>query len=463
MNCKHVFLVVSDSLRYDTARNEMSALNDLAAKGIDVKRCYAPGAGTPSSMPGIMQSRLPIEHGGYGLDLPPEPPTLAEQVAASNVTTLGLHSNVYTSAGAGFDRGFDTFADLGGFGSSNLEEGSNNEENPSEINKNWRLISRKLTDKIGIREVAEQAIEPFKRWGILESDPRADGSELFDTTLEWLDAQTGATCTWLQLMDTHLPYLPPAEYRPDHLSWRDAYDRWKALTSRADNLSEQEIVDLYDLYRGEARYIDDLIAEFVDELKRRGIWNETALVFTADHGELFNDRSVPGDAPMKHPSYLCEESNRVPLVIAGGAVDDKTITHPTSGVDIAPTIADLLDVESSEQWRGVRIGSDAHYDRETVVAAVSHTRGSGVSIDPEALHIAVRDSERELLWWKSHIPNEYYERTGEGVKEVEGGDEWTALESKAREIATLLDGVRDVGDVGGDVSQRLADLGYVER
>lgn len=461
-DCEHVFLIVSDSLRYDTMRSEMPFLCDLAADGVDVKRCYAAGSGTPSSMPGMMQSRLPIEHGGYGLDLPPEPSTLAEQLSAGGVSTLGLHSNVYTAASAGFDRGFDAFADLGGFGEApGLETAQTAESEASATN--WRSAARHVTENLGVRRLAERLIEPLKRYGLLESDPRADAAELFDTSLDWLNDQSGTTFTWLQLMDTHIPYLPPKRHRPDHLTWRKTYDRWQALTSRPHDLSEQEIADLYELYCGEARYVDELLEEFVASLKSRGIWDSTALVFTSDHGELFGERKVPGDAPVKHPTYLCEELSRVPMVIAGGSVKSDTLTHPTSGIDIAPTLTKYLNIQPDDDWRGVEIGSDAHFDRREVVAAVSHTRGSGVSIDPEALHIAVRDDTRELLWWQSDHPNEYFVRDGDSVTEVDGGDEWAHLEATAKSTAELLDEVRDVGDIGGEVSDRLADLGYVKR
>jgi arylsulfatase A-like enzyme len=223
------------------------------------------------------------------------------------------------------------------------------------------------------------------------------------------------------------------------------------------------VADLHDLYRGEARYVDERLKGFIDTLKSRGIWESTAIVFTSDHGELFGDREVPGDAPMKHPTYLCEEISHVPLVIAGGAVDSEMLTHPTSGMDIAPTITKWLNAQSDDDWRGVEIGSEAHFERSEVVTAVSHTRGSGVSIDPEELHIAARDDTRELLWWRSDHPNEYYLRDSDGVRKCDRSDEWIHLETTAESTANLLDEVRDIGDVGGEVSGRLADLGYVER
>lgn len=220
---KHLFLIVSDSLRYDTMRSEMPFLCELAAEGIDIKRCYSAGPGTPSSMPAMMQSRLAIEHGGYGLDLPPKPATLAEQVSDNGIKTLGLHSNTYTTASAGFDRGFDAFADLGGFGDTpELKTIQNINRNPDSDTSgpDWRSTARDVTDKLGVRQIAEGLIKPLKRHGLMEADPRADAVELFDTTLDWLNDQTEKN-VHMATVDGHTSTLPTAETlspRPSHAS-----------------------------------------------------------------------------------------------------------------------------------------------------------------------------------------------------------------------------------------------------
>lgn len=470
----NVFLIVADSLRYDTATSTMRLPGRLVENGeaIIAENCYTPGAGTPSSMPGIMQSRLPIEHGGYGLTLPPEPPTLAEWLSDADIRCIGLHSNSYTTADAGFDRGFDVFADLSGFG----DDGYNIELDTGDMNENkvdsrsqskgWRTQARQISEQFGVRNFAERIIEPVKRWGYLNPDPRADGEDLFETTRDWLTGyENERTFTWLQLMDTHLPYLPPEKYRPDSISYRDSYDLWQALTSRAGNLSEAEIDNLYRLYNAEVRYVDDMLSEFVNWLKSTGRWESSVIVFTGDHGELFNDRAVPGDDAMKHPNYLCEELTHVPLMIAGGAVkDSETITDLVNGIDLAPTIASLFGLDSSEQWRGDVIGSESHANREQIVSAISHTRGSGVTVVPDDLHVAVRTNDHALLWWRNGTETEFYRRTSDGEIQIENPDQeaFAHLRETAEGMISHVDEMTDEGDVGGDVSKRLKDLGYVE-
>lgn len=461
----HVFLIVADSLRNDVANTEMSFVNELAANGIQVTNCYSLGPGTPSSMAGMIQSRLPIDHNGYGLSLPPSPPTLAEWLSRNGIATAGYHSNAYTTADAGFGRGFDDFRNLRTFdGLGDMEEESNQN---GQIG--WREQAREFTDRLGILSLAEQAIKPLKRWGYMDADPRADGEDLFAATRSWLsDQESDRTFTWLQLMDTHLPYLPPEDHRPDEISFREMYDLWQSLISRPDYLSESEIARLKDLYRAEARHIDELLADFVDHLRDTGRWESTVLIITGDHGELFGDRSVPGDAaPVKHLNYLCEELTHVPLVIAGGALtSSETISTLTSGLDIAPTVSQLVGYSPSDGWRGEIIGTEAFKARDQVVSTVAHTRGQGVSYDQDALHVAVRTEDRAVLWWRQDHDPEYYLRIDGGEKRIDEAeadpDAFESLLETAHGMVGIVDEVSDEGDAGGEVSQRLRDLGYVE-
>lgn len=474
---RDVFLIISDSLRADTAREYMPFLQSLADDGFAVTDAQVAGAGTPSSMPAIMQSRLPIEHGGYGLRLPPEPPTLAETLSDDGFATLGLHSNAYTTADAGFGRGFEDFADLGGLRSDPLAFDEATDETGSESGGSnsdstpLRARARDIADTLHLRKLGDRGMEPLKRHGLVESDPRADGRVLFESLMNWRSKRADASgrFAWLQLMDTHLPYLPPKEYRvavdgaPE--TFRETYDLWQALTNRPESLTDDQARRIYKLYAAEARYVDALLREFVEGLKSSGAWEETLLVFTADHGELFRDREVPYGLNLKHPNYLCEELTHVPLIFAGGAVaDQEPVERPTSGMDIAPTVADALDLNVPSSWQGEIIGSEAHDDRRFITSAIAHTRGSGVSISEDALHVAVRDESRALLWWRSRDGKECYDRTENGEVTVRCGEAFGELIATAEDTASRLDDVSHdpEADVGGAVSERLHDLGYVE-
>lgn len=462
-----VILVVADSLRADVADSELDYLGRLADDYAKYEAAFAPGASTPSSMPGIVQSRLPIDHRGYGLTLPPEIPTLAEALASYDVKCAAWHSNVYVGAEHGFDRGFDTYSDvLHGDRNGSGDQLTGNESS-------WRDVMRELTNSLGVRKQAERVFERFKRYGIVDANPKVPADRLVDICLGWLPDRPdhNRRFAWLHLMDTHLPYFPSKSHRRQAnapVSSRIVYDLWKRLIEEPESLTDNDVEQLRRLYVGEGKYIDSQIRWLVEELHERGLWEDAVIVFTADHGELFRDREVPYEVNLKHPDYLCEELTHVPLVIAGGAIPDRSSSRLASGLDLAPTIAELFSVERPDEWIGTVLDGPSFQDRKRIVSALAHTYGGGTGarVERDAVHVGIRTQERALLWWLDNSPStEYYRRTPDGEVEIlaeEVGDGFEAEIDIAEQCANQYVDVRGRGESGGQVSQRLKDLGYVE-
>ena len=92
-----------------------------------------------------------------------------------------------------------------------------------------------------------------------------------------------------------------------------------------------------ELYEGEIAFTDEHVARIEKHLRELGIWDETMIVITADHGEEFLDH---GD--WWHGKTLYEEQIAVPLlvkwpkgqVVAPPRADD----HPARHKDVVPTI-----------------------------------------------------------------------------------------------------------------------------
>lgn len=99
-------------------------------------------------------------------------------------------------------------------------------------------------------------------------------------------------------------------------------------------------------YLAEVRWIDDQLARLFDGLTHLGLADDTAIVFTADHGEEFGEHGGTwhGD--------LYPEDLHVPLMVhvPGGA--HRTIDAPVSLIDVAPTILDLLGVAVPAEYDG---------------------------------------------------------------------------------------------------------------
>ena len=84
--------------------------------------------------------------------------------------------------------------------------------------------------------------------------------------------------------------------------------------------------------------IDEQIGRVVDELKRSGLYDETAIVFTADHGDMAGSHGF-----VSKGGYMYDEIYRIPLLIRVPRVAAaRKEREPVNLTDITATVADAL-------------------------------------------------------------------------------------------------------------------------
>ena len=98
-----------------------------------------------------------------------------------------------------------------------------------------------------------------------------------------------------------------------------------------------------DIYDNSIRWTDDALATLFDQMIEWGLFRNTLIVLTSDHGEAFRERGEEG-----HARSLYRETTEIPLLVffpfrleRGSAV----VKSRTRNVDIWPTIYDLLGLE----------------------------------------------------------------------------------------------------------------------
>jgi hypothetical protein len=107
--------------------------------------------------------------------------------------------------------------------------------------------------------------------------------------------------------------------------------------------------ELYALQALQIGAVDQMIGELVDHLRTTGVWEDALLVVTSDHGIDISPPKV-GRTPSNDNT---DELFRVPLFIkAPGQMVGETRDDPATTVDILPSIADLLDVETDAPFDG---------------------------------------------------------------------------------------------------------------
>ncbi len=223
---------------------------------------------------------------------------------------------------------------------------------------------------------------------------------------------------YLGLIDTHVTWRAKSP-------WIEKYDpgyKGKFETSYGDdgkggsngkNMSDKEKNHVRALYDSNISYQDDLLGKLVEQLKAWGIYEKTMLIVTADHGdELWEDGERVGHAGSQRETVV-----HVPMMIHYPPLFPAAkIRGGTEGVDIVPTIADVLGVAFDPEWQGASLlsvaqGSDAYPLLATSSAYEnSHTgrighwklqlKGGGT---PRLWNLAKDPDENNDLWGKAHI------------------------------------------------------------
>jgi arylsulfatase A-like enzyme len=179
------------------------------------------------------------------------------------------------------------------------------------------------------------------------------------------------------IMDKGLSFLAPKKDQPwflylgfidTHVTWRakqpwlDKYDGGYKGRFAADfgddgpggfakDLTDREKDHVRALYDSNVSYQDDLLGQMIEKLQGWGLWDQTMLIITADHGDEQWE-----DGRLGHGGSARETLIHVPLLVHYPATFPAVkIAEGTEGIDIVPTLADVLGVAADPEWQGMSL------------------------------------------------------------------------------------------------------------
>lgn len=309
-NARRIILISVDTLRadhlgsYGYSQNTSPKIDLLASDGVTFLDTYAASPWTLPSHVSLLTSLHSVHHQVYYDDESMDPSliTLADVLRERNFYCAAFTGGGFVSSVYGFSKGFDSYSDDAG------------------------------------------------------SVFRQDSAEhLFSMVSRWLESHKDKSFfLFLHTYQPHNPYACPYPYKTMFLE-EGAQWRHLDLTSFLGGkpgifreLTEDQRRNVIGLYDGEIRYTDEkLIGPLIERLKEIGIYDQTLIVFTSDHGEEFYDHGGWG-----HGHSLYNESLKVPLVIKfpGSLHRGQRISSFVSLVDVFPTILEEIgaDVEGLE-------------------------------------------------------------------------------------------------------------------
>jgi len=369
----NVLLIVLDTVRADRLslygyhRPTTPTLERLAKKGVRFDEARATAPWTLPSHASMLTGRLPYELGvAWYTPVGTQFPTLAEYLGSRGYATAGFVANtLYCSYDLGLDRGFTHYDDyvvepmtplrmcyLGNLAC-----------------KGAAHLASTMSSSLGASTFLPRRDSAI--WRILATDAKKDARTINGEFLGWMLARREPTrpfFAFLNYFDAHSSYLLPAgaPYRfglqPRTEADAQVFSEWFYLDKlRLPPYYLSLVQDCYDSCLG---YLDERLGELFDELKRRGVLDNTLVIVTSDHGEGMGEHNL-----FFHGESLYRTEIRVPLLIMMPGQDRPVIVNETVSLrDIPATILDLIGQGTgapfpgrslARLWRDARPGDPA--------------------------------------------------------------------------------------------------------
>ncbi|MEW6746649.1 MAG: sulfatase [Planctomycetota bacterium] len=343
-----VLLIGVDTLRADHLsafgyeRPTTPHLEQLVARSFCFTNARSQAPWTLPSFAAILTSLYPSAHGagrgGHDEWTPIDPTTtsLAETLARHGYETQGISANFLVSPIYGLDQGFEAYRSPGGHG--------------------WSLESVAIDTVPVTRFIEEHRSTPF--------------------FLFW------------HVMDPHLPYDTPQEYRAAFTdpSYAGRFARGRPVVPFHDldprpgrrwfahegpppppKLSPEDRRHVRDYYDAEIAEVDAAVGRVLEALEQTGMSEHTIVALVGDHGEGL------GDHDHYHHGYtLFEDQVHVPMIVCiPGREEGGVIESPVATIDLAPTILAALGLPIPESFQGVdRLASPAAGEPSTPLTPV---------------------------------------------------------------------------------------------
>lgn len=276
----NILLVVVDTLRADhltTYGYEKNATTPNLQALVEqdqmmvVQNVMASSSWTKPSMATLFTGLSPAEHGvmrliGAGSKLE-DSHTLAAEFAAAGYDTGCVMSNFLLTkrTGSGFDAGFDFYDD-----STGAKKDPHRDSTAAQVSAS------------GIQWLSER--DPNKPWFLVLHyfDPHASFEDHQD--VDWLD--------------------------PNYQGWVSGGASTDVLREHEASCSPADQVALAAFYDEEIHAVDREVQRVVDHLQSQRQWQDTVMLFTADHGEELGERGHIG-----HTQTLFPELVQIPLLV----------------------------------------------------------------------------------------------------------------------------------------------------
>jgi len=242
-----------------------------------------------------------------------------------------------------------------------------------------------------------KGFQHFDCQGVASGNSLRKAGPTVDDFLVWLDGGSSDEPFFaaVHFYDAHIPYRAPEPFRymysdPEYsgeygIEWGDMTEMI-AINSGEVIPAGADLQNLIDLYDAEITYMDSEIGRMLEELRARGLAENTIIVLVGDHGEEFMEHGG-----IEHGRTLYEELTHVPLILAGpGFNGGNRISETVGQLDVAGTIANQADIEFTIIEPAVNLAETINSDREIPA--------SGVLWRSEGDIVSIIANQNKIIW-----------------------------------------------------------------
>ena len=315
----NIILISLDTVRpdhlhcYGYERNTSPAIDSLAADGVLFKNTYSTTSWTLPGHVSLLTSLNCFHHQVYSLlqKMNRETPTLADILRAQQFYCAAFTGGGYLSETYGFSKGFDSYQEikLHGDQAIRLDEA----ERLAQLASHWLEDNKHKNFFLFLHTY--QPHDPYANLSDI-------GKEYLDKNAEW-----------------------------EQVKMESLFDERGRFGTQISSSSQQNIIDLYD---GEIKYTDVLFVQpIVEKLKELGLYDNSLIILTSDHGEEFFDHEA-----WLHDHSIYDEGIRIPLIVKFpyGEYKGIQIENIARITDIMPTILDRETIKTnSQQFDGISL------------------------------------------------------------------------------------------------------------
>ncbi len=195
-------------------------------------------------------------------------------------------------------------------------------------------------------------------------------------------------------------------------------------------------------YYGAIAMVDRAVGEIIETTKALGLYEDLHIVLIGDQGSMLGEHSLYDKGP-----YAYEELMRMPLLIKSPNIKAKTVKRQVSMIDLAPTLAEIMDVKPDGDVDGhsliplMKEGDKAEAGQiDSSLYAYEWYNGSWFGIR------AVRTPDWKFVWYPSDSRDELYDLNNDSVEMKNLISSALHVNQKRKMVELLADELMKVND-----------------